>query len=937
MRGRWKLVRCRASPPRRLEAGDDGERLLPEIYIQVTTGVPQATVTYVVVTKQGFAPSPPMRTLPLLLALLASTAFAQPEAHRASDSRGVRVSPTATAIVDRANLDRPAMQRIGGLTFYATRGDFDASNPGLPVEDFEDIDVAPATFCASFSPVDAYTDDDCYDPGILMAPLSIAAVGPTQTAPDAVIALGAGYFGQPSTVVGANLEVDTTEIRFDPGVYAAGMDVHAFFGNPAIAVDVYDAGGSLLGSTTIPGVQEGTFFGVRSDGAAIGAIRLDAAKDYTMLDNVAAGTIGGDLTFDPALLTTVLEAGESGTATATITNHTDQTVAYDVALSAAPAFVTDVTPSTGAIPPDGSIDVVVTFDATPLIAGTYAGSLLVETDLVASPDAFVLPVELVVTGTAACAITTGAVPFDDTIVGTSSSEEVTVENDGTAACDLTGASADGPFSVESFSVTSLAPGAAETITVVYTPTEAGDDTGTLTVTTDGGDLTAALLGSALDPPTPVVDPDALAFDVAVDGTASQAFTLSNAGGAAAADLEYSIYVAAARPAGRTTPEQANPQQANPERAAQHERLRETVAPPEGWATSGLTHTAASLRHDPQSQSLGTPRALERGGGVTVTHSASQEIVPGYGVACPTPPTSWWRVFDLSAFAIDTELRVTSVDIGIEAATSGTTTVSLYTLDGELVSSNLTLVATATLDVSPADALSIATVPILATFAADDVIAVAWTVPQEGVLFGGNPDGQTGPTYIQADACGASEPVDIADIGFGLSHWVLNVNGETGPPLVTVAPQSGSIAPGASNEITVTVDATGFEPGSYPFELLLSTNDPNTPTLTMDVTVEVAPSVANEDEGLPVAFALAQNAPNPFVNGTTITYALPEATHVTLEVYDAVGRRVAVLVDEDLVAGRHEATWGAGSMASGVYLYRIQAGDYRKTLKMALVR
>ncbi len=867
-----------------------------------------------------------MRTLALLLVLLAPAVFAQSDAPRASDGRHIRVPDADAMALGRRSLDRPAVQRIGGLTFYATRSDFDAANPGLPVEDFEDVDVAPAAFCASFSPVDAYTDDDCYAPGTLMAPFAIAAVGPTQGEFDAAIALGEGYrvldFPQPSTVVGANLAVDTTEVRFDPGVYAAGMDVYGYLFKSTVTVRVYDTEANLLGSTTIPEARGGVFFGVRSDGAAIGAIRFAEVDDYVMLDNVAASTVAvgtvAALSFDLRPLVGVLESGTTGTETVTLTNHTGQAIAYDVALAAAPAFITAVTPASGEIPAGGRVALAVTFDAAGRNAGTYVGSLLVETDLEAAPTAFVLPVTLVVTGTAACALTTGAITFDDTIVGTTSSEDVTVENDGTDACALTGASADGPFAVEGFEAAPLAPGASAVITVVYTPTDAGDAAGTLTVTTDGGDLTAALVGSGLDAPTPAVDPAALVFEVGIGETDAQTFTLSNLGGVDAADLAYSIYVAAARPARPANFGGANPEQA----ASARSNLREAMVPTKGWTTFGLAYADRPPLSHPEIEDPGASRALYRGGGVTLTHSVSQEIIPGYGVACPAPPTSWWRVFDLGAFGIDTELRVTSVDIGIEAATSGATTVNLYTLNGDLASSNLTLVGTAPLDVSAADDLSIATVPIRGTFAADDVVAVEWTAPREGVLFGGNNAGQGGPTYIQADACGAEEPVDLTDIGFGASHWVLNVNGETGPPLVTVAPESGSIAPGTSAEVTVTVDATDFEPGAYAFELLIATNDPNTPIVTVDVRVDVVFVDANEGADTPVVFTLDQGYPNPFTGTATVGFVLPEAADVRLVVYDVLGREVARLVDGPLEAGRHEARFEAEALASGTYLVRL---------------
>ncbi len=95
-------------------------------------------------------------------------------------------------------------------------------------------------------------------------------------------------------------------------------------------------------------------------------------------------------------------------------------------------------------------------------------------------------------------------------------------------------------------------------------------------------------------------------------------------------------------------------------------------------------------------------------------------------------------------------------------------------------------------------------------------------------------------------------------------------------------------------------------------------------------VETAPA-------LPRDVALAQNYPNPFNPATTLAFALPEAGAVRLEVFDVLGRRVAVLVDSVLPAGRHTAMWQAREASSGVYLYRLTAGSAVRTRRMLLVR
>lgn len=90
-------------------------------------------------------------------------------------------------------------------------------------------------------------------------------------------------------------------------------------------------------------------------------------------------------------------------------------------------------------------------------------------------------------------------------------------------------------------------------------------------------------------------------------------------------------------------------------------------------------------------------------------------------------------------------------------------------------------------------------------------------------------------------------------------------------------------------------------------------------------------------GLPGTFAISQNYPNPFNPTTRINFELPEMADVRLEVYNIIGQRVALLVNEQRRAGYHQVTFDGSSLASGVYLYRIQAGTFIQTQKMMLVK
>jgi surface protein len=90
-------------------------------------------------------------------------------------------------------------------------------------------------------------------------------------------------------------------------------------------------------------------------------------------------------------------------------------------------------------------------------------------------------------------------------------------------------------------------------------------------------------------------------------------------------------------------------------------------------------------------------------------------------------------------------------------------------------------------------------------------------------------------------------------------------------------------------------------------------------------------------GLPEMVTLAANYPNPFNPGTSIRYALPEAGEVRLEVYTVAGQRVAVLAEGERAAGWHTVQFDASNLASGMYLYRLRAGNTVITRKMTLVK
>ncbi len=105
---------------------------------------------------------------------------------------------------------------------------------------------------------------------------------------------------------------------------------------------------------------------------------------------------------------------------------------------------------------------------------------------------------------------------------------------------------------------------------------------------------------------------------------------------------------------------------------------------------------------------------------------------------------------------------------------------------------------------------------------------------------------------------------------------------------------------------------------------------------------IAPSKANlilevSKKEAPKDYALQENYPNPFNPSTVIPFSIPIGGHVTLVIYNSLGQRVASLVDAEVEVGYHEVKFDASRLASGVYFYRLQAGNFVQTKKLLLLR
>jgi C1A family cysteine protease len=144
-----------------------------------------------------------------------------------------------------------------------------------------------------------------------------------------------------------------------------------------------------------------------------------------------------------------------------------------------------------------------------------------------------------------------------------------------------------------------------------------------------------------------------------------------------------------------------------------------------------------------------------------------------------------------------------------------------------------------------------------------------------------------------------------------------------------------VSAGDSIRLNFKINTTRLNPGCYKGSIVLSTNNKYYKYYEIPIELDVITSISSSPEMIPKKYALLHNYPNPFNPYTTIRYTIPKSSTVTLTIYDLLGREITTLVNKTQTPGEYSVIWHGHGHPSGIYICRLNAGDFTETRKLVL--
>ena len=576
------------------------------------------------------------------------------------------------------------------------------------------------------------------------------------------------------------------------------------------------------------------------------------------------------------------------------------------------------TPSGGDLAPGASALVQLSLDATGLCGDTYLADLHVLSNDPDTPD-LVVPVALEVPSGPDARFSPASLDLGEVTLTESRSLAARLTNIGCAPLQITGLSIDNPlFTADVAAPFSLASGATRVINVAFTPAAAGRATGVLTLTMNDlrqGTLTVPLAGSALEPGRIVVAPASLEVTMQPGQQRAETVRIENNG---AGPLTFSVPAPTLIDKGLPAPA------ANPAGSGG----------PDAWGYRWL-----------DSDAVGGPEFswIEIAGTGNLALANGTDVVTG----------PWQIGFPVNLYGFQSGSFYVGTDGYLTLAQASSSSGPNLNLPSLSAPGHLIAPFWDDIDLSVPGSGDVWYAPVAGKMVVqwDNVMRRSTQTPVTfEVIF--EPSGVITFQYLSVSgALTTSATVGIQNglrtiglpvvynapylrdnlaIRFWYPHWAI------------ANPTYGVIPPGDHQDLTVTFNSTALPAGPHQGHVRILSDDPAMPELAVPLTLNVQNHVSAVEDRMPLAVALAQNAPNPFNPVTKIAFAVPVRGMVDLRVYDVRGARVRTLVTGELEAGYHEARWdgqsdGGLQVPSGTYFYRLRALGGVITRSMTLVK
>jgi subtilisin family serine protease len=593
-----------------------------------------------------------------------------------------------------------------------------------------------------------------------------------------------------------------------------------------------------------------------------------------------------------------------------------------------PDFITGVSKVSGVIAPFAKVTVQVTVSAGSLQEGVYVNNLIISSNDLVTP-AKAVPFVLTVTGKPAIEILGTNLAFDTVFVGKNKQLPFSIYNTGTANLTVSNIVSTNPaFTIPSISDTTVYPGGQLQVWVTFTPTTVGIATGEILVNSNdafGNDsLVVEISGVGVTPPSIVVTPASLAYTVTPGTTIADTLTIANQGGS---KLNYTL-------------------------------ASSYLVHPAIVATQALSkkNAVALISKDQKDTRVGSP----------VQYSTGGPDGYGYSWADNKSGTSIsYNWIEISATGQKLTVRgddAVKVALPFSFPFYGNSKDSVYIASNGFLTFNSNLGTVGGFSNQPVPN-PVAPNDLIAAFwddlepqrtgaavyyqSAPDAFIVQYTdVPAYGIASTGKvtfqvilyPNGSiklqykdvATASFLTSATVGIEDPTGTSGLQVAYNTAYIS----NGLAVLFSAPVRGSIAPGASDAVDITIATDALTPGIYQDSIVVRSNDPNHLLVSIPVTITVAASAARTGAGaetLGSALSL-ENFPNPAVHTTSITYVVPQTEHVTLKLFNN-GIPVQTLVNEVQAAGKHQVDINVSRLTKGTYLYKIQIGNKVETRKL----